>query len=81
MDDELRKLATDAIREFLSEHDDARLALSVEEAAERAGVSRAFLYPYVLSGELPSLLIGRRRLVRVETLDRWLAARETASVA
>jgi excisionase family DNA binding protein len=47
-------------------------ALSVPEAAARAGVSRTFLYERISSGELPTVKIGKRRLVRVEALRRWL---------
>jgi excisionase family DNA binding protein len=51
-------------------------ALSVEKAASAAGVSRTFLYERISSGELPSVKLGRRRLVRVEALRRWLASLE-----
>ena len=51
-------------------------ALSVPEAAKVAGISRAALYHFITSGELPSLKIGNRRLVRVQTLRAWLASLE-----
>jgi excisionase family DNA binding protein len=51
-------------------------AVSVEEAARRAGVSRAFLYQRLASGELPSIRLGKRRLVRVEALRAWLLGHE-----
>lgn len=57
-----------------------RLAYSVGEAAVLTGVSRAWLYQRVLSGELPSALIGRRRLIPRVELERWLA-RQTSAVA
>jgi excisionase family DNA binding protein len=52
-------------------------ALSVEEAASAAGVSRTFLYERISSGELPTIKLGKRRLVRVEALRHWLASLET----
>ena len=52
-------------------------ALSVGEAAARAGVSRTFLYGRISSGELPTVKAGKRRLVRVEALRRWLKGLET----
>ena len=52
-------------------------ALSVPEAAARAGVSSTFLYERISSGELPSIKLGKRRLVRPEALRRWLASLET----
>ena len=54
-------------------------AESVAEAARRAGVSRSFLYERVASGELATIKCGKRRLVRVETLRRWLASLETGA--
>ena len=52
-------------------------ALSVPEAAARAGVSRTFIYERISSGELPTIKVGKRRLVRVEALRRWLESLET----
>jgi excisionase family DNA binding protein len=52
-------------------------ALSVHEAAARAGVSRTFIYERISSGELPSIKLGKRRLVRVKALHRWLESHET----
>jgi excisionase family DNA binding protein len=57
--------------------DTAAEALSVEEAASAAGVSRTFLYERISSGELPTIKLGKRRLVRVEALRRWLASLES----
>jgi excisionase family DNA binding protein len=57
--------------------DTAPEALSVEQAASAAGVSRTFLYERISSGELPSIKAGKRRLVRPDALRRWLASLET----
>ncbi len=54
-------------------------ALSVAEAAARAGLSRTFLYERITSGELPTVKVGKRRLVRVEALRRWLERLETSA--
>ena len=54
-------------------------AESVPAAARRAGVSRSFLYERIASGELPTVKCGKRRLVRVATLRRWLASLETGA--
>ena len=40
-----------------------RLVLTVSEAAELLGISRAFAYELVARGELPVIRLGRRRLV------------------
>lgn len=54
-------------------------ALSVEDAARRAGISRTFIYANISSGALPSVKIGRRRLVRIEALRHWLKSMEKAA--
>jgi excisionase family DNA binding protein len=46
-----------------------RLVLTVTEAAELLGISRAFAYELVARGELPSIHLGRRVVVpRVQLL-------------
>jgi excisionase family DNA binding protein len=46
-----------------------RLVLTVAEAAELLGISRAFAYELVARGEVPSLRLGRRVVVpRVQLL-------------
>jgi excisionase family DNA binding protein len=52
-------------------------AVSVGEAARRAGISRTFLYERITTGELPTVKVGKRRLVRVEALRRWLQSLES----
>lgn len=49
----------------------ARLALSPDEAATALGVSRDFLDEHVMP-ELRIVRRGRRRLVPVRELERWL---------
>jgi excisionase family DNA binding protein len=51
---------------------DHRLAVSVEEAAAMLSVGRTTLYAAISTGELPSLKIGRRRLIRIQTLESWI---------
>jgi excisionase family DNA binding protein len=53
-----------------------RKALSIEEAVKASGISRTKLYEFISSGELPSCKLGRRRVVRPEALDAWLASKE-----
>lgn len=50
----------------------SRLALSKAEAAEALGVSVDFLEVHVLA-ELRVVRVGRRRLIPVAELERWLA--------
>lgn len=51
-----------------------RLALSPDEAAQALGVSRDYLDEHVLP-DVPHVRLGRRRLIPVQELDRWLARR------
>jgi excisionase family DNA binding protein len=50
-----------------------RLALSKAEAAAALGVSVDFLEDHIL-GELPVVRVGRRRLIPITELERWLEA-------
>lgn len=50
-----------------------RIAVDVETAAEMLGISRGALYPLVMSGDVPSFKIGRRRLVPIAGLREWAA--------
>ncbi len=47
--------------------------LSVPEAAQVLGISRAFAYELVARGELPHVRLGRRIVVPVRVVERMLA--------
>jgi len=49
-----------------------RLTMTVEEAAEILGISRALAYSLVARQELPSLKLGRRVVIPRQALDRLL---------
>lgn len=61
--------------------DEALEAVSVEEAARRAGLSRTFLYERIAAGDLTSVKAGRRRLVRLVALRAWLQRLERQPAA
>ena len=52
------------------------IAVSPDEAARLAGIGRTTLYAALSEGELPSIKIGTRRLIRVEAIHDWLARNE-----
>jgi excisionase family DNA binding protein len=56
-----------------------RLTYTVEEAAERLGVSRGSAYQAAREGQLPTLRLGRRLLVPRQALERMLTAAGTDS--
>ncbi|MHB1486935.1 MAG: helix-turn-helix domain-containing protein [Acidimicrobiales bacterium] len=49
-----------------------RLTLTVEQAAETLGISRAFAYEAVANGDIPCIRIGRRILVPKAALEKLL---------
>ena len=52
------------------------IAVGPDEAARLAGVGRTTLYAALAKGDLPSIKIGTRRLVRVDAIREWLEAHE-----
>lgn len=60
----------------------APLAVGITDAARMAGISRATLWALLAEGEGPkTFMLGRRRLVRVESLTAWLSKLEKANPA
>lgn len=49
-----------------------RFTMSVEEAAEALGISRALAYELVRRGDLPHLRLGRRVVVPRKALERFI---------
>lgn len=52
-----------------------QLLLRLPEAAARLGLSRSSTYKLVLSGSLPSILIGRSRRIPAQAVDEWVRDR------
>lgn len=52
----------------------APLLLSVMEGARLLGISRTKAYEFVLSGELPTVKIGRLRRIRRGDLEAFVAS-------
>jgi len=51
---------------------EGRMAYSVEEAANVIGIGRTLAWSLVRSGELPSVRVAGRVLVRRRQLEEWL---------
>jgi len=51
-----------------------KIALSIDEAAESSGFSRSTLYEALAKGELRGSRRGRKVVILVEELRRWLVA-------
>lgn len=52
-----------------------RLALSYGEAARAVGCSARTIWAEVAKGDLRAARVGRRRLIAVAELNRWLASK------
>ena len=52
-----------------------RIALSYAEAARAVGCSARTIWGEVAAGHLRAARVGRRRLIAVAELHRWLAAK------
>src|SRR5687767_12483443 len=50
-----------------------KLFYSVREACVALGIGRSFLYELLARNELPSVVLGRRRLIPVAALEQWAA--------
>lgn len=59
---------------------EVRFALSMKEAAEALGIGLSKLEQLVADGEIKSLKIGRRRLIRPLALEDWVREREAATM-
>ncbi|WP_371917671.1 helix-turn-helix domain-containing protein [Pseudomonas gelidaquae] len=50
----------------------APISVGIEEAARLIGVARSMLYEMIKKGEIQTFKLGRRRLVRVKTLEAFV---------
>jgi excisionase family DNA binding protein len=60
------------VKECLVDNTLEKRAYSVEQAAYYIGGSRPTVYRLMDSGDLPSIHIGRRRMILKEDLDKFL---------
>jgi excisionase family DNA binding protein len=50
------------------------LALSINDTAKALGLGRTSIYAMIADGRLDAFRLGRRRLVRMESIRRLIAA-------
>lgn len=53
------------------------LSVGLRDAARLVGVSERHLQKLAISGQVPSAMIGGRRVFRLATLDAWLLKLES----
>jgi excisionase family DNA binding protein len=58
-----------------------KLTISVEEAAQALGVSRAHAFRMAAAGELPTIRLGKRLLVPIDALNRLTTVKVAAGAA
>lgn len=51
--------------------------IGIKTLAEKLGLSTRTIHRLLAKGELPSLHVGRRRLIRTDDARAWLAGHET----
>ena len=54
--------------------------LTVDQVAQRLGVSKDWVWAQARAGLIPHVQLGRYRRFREEALDQWLREREEQSV-
>ena len=54
------------------------IALTIDKAVAESNLSRSEIYRRMATGELPSIKIGKRRLIRTADLEAFLAANAVA---
>jgi len=48
------------------------ISVGIEDAARLIGVARSMLYEMIARGDIQTFKLGRRRLVRVKTLEAFI---------
>ena len=61
--------------------DQAKLLISIEDAADACSISVAQIYRMIADGELPYMMIGRRKLIPVDELRAWIVERTRRETA
>ena len=49
-----------------------KMVYSMQEAADALGISKSYMYELVRKGEVPVLVIGKRRVIPKEKFNRWI---------
>jgi excisionase family DNA binding protein len=48
------------------------ISVGIDDAAQLLGIARSMLYELIASGQIQTFKLGRRRLVRVKTLEAFV---------
>jgi excisionase family DNA binding protein len=56
------------------------VCIGIQHLADHLGLSRRTDHRILVRGDLPSLQIGRRRLIRLSGVRRWLAGHDKSTL-
>ena len=54
----------------------SKIGMTIDEAAEVSGIGRNTMRKLISWGKLPVLLVGRKKIIRSDTLDRFMTANQ-----
>jgi excisionase family DNA binding protein len=58
-----------------------RLAYSVEDGANLLGIGRTLMFDLVRRGDVPSIKVGKRRLIPARALSEWVDRQQVEQAA
>lgn len=53
-----------------------KLVYSVQEVADMLGISKSYAYELIKHGDIPSILLGKKRVIPKERFVGWLNQKE-----
>lgn len=74
-DDDNKVVICDLNRE-VNETNTSKIGMTIDEAAEVSGIGRNTMRKLISWGKLPVLLVGRKKIIRSDTLDRFMTANQ-----
>lgn len=73
--DNIKVAFCNLIRE-VNETSTSKIGMTIDEAAEVSGIGRNTMRKLISWGKLPVLLVGRKKIIRSDTLDRFMTANQ-----
>ena len=70
------KVAFCNINREVNETSTSKIGMTIDEAAEVSGIGRNTMRKLISWGKLPVLLVGRKKIIRSDTLERFMTANQ-----
>lgn len=74
--DDDNKVAICNLNREVNETNTSKIGMTIDEAAEVSGIGRNTMRKLISWGKLPVLLVGRKEIIRSDTLDRFMTANQ-----